>query len=272
MVQLQEKQITLPNESTYKPKILWESLPYDYILPDDPVESILQPLLASGLTEALDLAGFTTSTTMIASNMALTLKMDGKTVVKAPDWFFVHNVVPFNEGMIRRSYTPYREGPIPAIVMEFLSDSDGGEYSKNNSFPYGKFWFYEQIIKVPLYVIFEPNSGLLEVYQLNSEGIYEIISPDEHGRYFMEFIGLYLGKWYGRRLQETNYWLRWWDNEGNLLLWGPERIEIEKQRVESAEQRVESEKKRAESAEEKLAKLSELMRKAGLEIPENLES
>ncbi|MBD2175827.1 hypothetical protein H6F42_02695 [Pseudanabaena sp. FACHB-1998] len=32
-----------------KPKIVWESLPKNFILPDDPVESIAQPLLATAL-------------------------------------------------------------------------------------------------------------------------------------------------------------------------------------------------------------------------------
>ncbi|GCA72677.1 hypothetical protein MiYa_04230 [Microcystis aeruginosa NIES-2519] len=35
------------------------------------------------------------------------------------------------------------------------------------------------------------------------------------------------------------YWLRWWDESGNLLLWGSERIEQERKRVEQAERKVE---------------------------------
>jgi hypothetical protein len=30
----------------------------------------------------------------------------------------------------------------------------------------------------------------------------------------------------------TAYWLRWWDKSGNLLLWGSELVEQEKQRAE----------------------------------------
>ena len=39
-----------------EPIILWEKLPEDFILPEEPVENICQPLLAAALTEALDLA------------------------------------------------------------------------------------------------------------------------------------------------------------------------------------------------------------------------
>lgn len=39
------------------PKITWEKLPDDFVLPDDPVDNNLQPLLAEALRESLELAG-----------------------------------------------------------------------------------------------------------------------------------------------------------------------------------------------------------------------
>jgi hypothetical protein len=33
--------------------ITWESLPADFVLPDDPVENLQQPLLAQSLTDVL---------------------------------------------------------------------------------------------------------------------------------------------------------------------------------------------------------------------------
>lgn len=64
-----------------KPEIIWEKLPANFILPDDPVESIAQPLLAAALTESLDLAGLITPEMLIASNMAIAVKINQKTVV-----------------------------------------------------------------------------------------------------------------------------------------------------------------------------------------------
>lgn len=49
---------TVTSKNNYK--IVWEKLPADFVLPDDPVENINQPLLAAALTEALDLAGLKT--------------------------------------------------------------------------------------------------------------------------------------------------------------------------------------------------------------------
>jgi Uma2 family endonuclease len=264
MVQLQPTK----NPSHQQPllKIEWESLPEDFILPDDPVESILQPLLAAALTEALELAGLITPIMLIASNMALTVRIDGKTIVKAPDWFLVSQALPVGKGVIRRSYTPHQEGEIPALVMEFLSDTDGGEYSSRPSFPFGKMWFYEKIIKVPIYVIFDPRFGLLEVRRLNPQGQYELESLDENDRYFIDALGLYLGIWQGERLEQNTYWLRWWDREGNLLLWGSEKIRLEKQRTKQERQRAEYEKQRADLADLEIAKLKQLLAERGVEI------
>jgi hypothetical protein len=41
-----------------------------------------------------------------------------------------------------------------------------------------------------------------------------------------------LGVWEGEKSQRRGYWLRWWDENGNLLLWGAERVEQERLRAE----------------------------------------
>ena len=45
-------------------------------------------------------------------------------------------------------------------------------------------------------------------------------------------MNLFLGTWQGERENRTGYWLRWWDEQGNLLLWGLEKAEQERQRAE----------------------------------------
>ncbi|HBS72691.1 MAG TPA: hypothetical protein DEG17_09970, partial [Cyanobacteria bacterium UBA11149] len=44
-----------------------------------------------------------------------------------------------------------------------------------------------------------------------------------------------LGLWHGNYQNQTQLWLRWWDEDGNLLLTGAERAEIQQARAESAE-------------------------------------
>ncbi|AUB34788.1 Endonuclease, Uma2 family [Nostoc flagelliforme CCNUN1] len=57
---------------------------------------------------------------------------------------------------------------------------------------------------------------------------------------------LFLGIWQGERLCQTMNWLRWWDTEGNLLLWSSEQGQQERQRVQQERQRAEQESQRAE--------------------------
>ncbi|MEG4455033.1 Uma2 family endonuclease [Microcoleus sp. N9_A1] len=218
--------------STADLKITWEKLPDDFILDEEPVENIDQPLLAAALREILEIAGLILEHILIASNMGVCATLNGKLVIKAPDWFYARNVQPLVAPGIRRSYTPNLEGEIPDIVLEFLSVNHYDEYSSKPTLPPGKWFFYEQILRVPIYAIFEPAAGLLEVYRLNSSGRYEVQQPDANNRYWIAGVGLFLGAWYGTKAERTGYWLRWWDESGEMLLWGAEMVERERQRSE----------------------------------------
>ncbi|NJO80657.1 MAG: hypothetical protein HC827_20565 [Cyanobacteria bacterium RM1_2_2] len=261
--------VTQPTAS--QPVVTWEKLPADYVLPDDPVENIQQPILAAALTDALGEAGLIQPEMLIASNFGLVATVNQKTVVKAPDWLYVPRVVPIPEGVVRRSYTPTLEGEPVVIVMEFLSETDTGEYSVRPNYPYGKLYFYEHILQVPVYAIFDPHSLALEVRRLQ-DGQYALQPPDANGRFWLPELNLFLGVWYGSRLGSTIHWLRWWDATGHLLLWSFEkaeqerqraeqekaRAEQERQRAEQERQRAEQEKARAEAAEQELARLRAL--------------
>jgi Uma2 family endonuclease len=236
------------------PPIAWGKLPADFTLPEEPVESNLQPLLAAALRECLELAGLILASSLIASNFGICATVDDKTVVKAPDWVYVRSVQPIADGSIRRSYTPHAEGEMPAIVMEFISETEGSEYSINPHFPYGKWYFYEQILQVPTYTIFHPKTGELDVYRL-TEGKYEQQRPNEQNRYWIEEISLFLGVWQGQKAEMTTAWLRWWDQSGNLLLWGSERVQQEQQRAEQAEIALEQERLFNQQLTQKLREL-----------------
>lgn len=217
--------------------VTWEPLPDDFKLTAQPVENLEHPLLANALRESLELAGFIISSTIVASNFGLCATVKKNPIVKAPDWVYIPSVIPVKLGDIRRSYTPHAEGELPAVVMEFLSDRDNGEYSMRPIAPYGKWWFYEQILQVPIYVIFNPKSGKIEVYHLNS-GRYQQQQPDANGRYWIESMQLFIGVWQGSKTDRTGYWLRWWDESENLLLWGAEKVQQERDRAEAAERRI----------------------------------
>ncbi|MFB2836894.1 Uma2 family endonuclease [Floridanema evergladense] len=217
---------TIPNY-----QIAWEKLPDDYILPDDPVDNINQPALAAALTESLQLSGRLPDTALTCTNYGICATVNGKIVVKAPDWAYIPHITVSREE-INRSYTPRLQGEIPAIVMEFLSDTEGSEYSIKQTYPPGKFFFYERILQVLNYAIFDIQTGNLEFYRLNDKKQYELQSANEQNRFWIPEMQLFLGVWRGSRENRNNFWLRWWNEEGNLLLWGNEIVEQERQRVE----------------------------------------
>ncbi|MEN9221869.1 MAG: Uma2 family endonuclease [Thermostichus sp. BF3_bins_97] len=227
--------LQIPSGRT-QPQIRWDPLPADFILPDDPVDNIQQPALAAALTDALGSNGRIQPHMLMAANMALVATVNGRLVVKAPDWFYVPRVYPVAEGVIRRSYTPYLEGSAVEIVMEFLSDAEGGELSMRSTPPLGKLYFYEQILQVPTYVTYDPYTTCLEVRQWQ-QGSYSLQAADEQGRFWIPSLRLYLGIWLGERLGQHMHWLRWWDSAGNLLLWGSEQTEQERSRAEQERQK-----------------------------------
>jgi Putative restriction endonuclease len=253
-----------------KPKITWQTLPDNYVLPDEPVESIAQPLVAGALSESLELVDYVQPDMLIASNMGICATVDEKVAVKAPDWFCAKVTNPIVDAANRRSYTPSLEGESPQVVMEFLSATDGQEYSVKSTFPCGKWYFYEQVLRVPIYVIFTPSNGELEVYCL-LESKYELQPKDENQRYWLEEMGLYLGSWQGTKEGRTGYWLRWWDSQGNLLSWALERLEQERQlaeqerhKAEQERQKAEREQQRAEQESQKAERLREQLRMLGI--------
>jgi Uma2 family endonuclease len=219
-------------------QITWEKLPDDYILPDEPVDNINQPALAAALTESLELAGKLPANALTPTNYGICATLNGKIVIKAPDWAYIPQISVGREE-VTRSYTPQLQGTIPSLVIEFISDTDGTEYSSKPTYPPGKWFFYERILKVPNYAIFEPDSGKLEMYRLHNSEQYALREADENKRYWIEDMNLYLGVWQGIRENRNSNWLRWWDEQGNLLLWGSELAEQEKQRAEQEKQRAE---------------------------------
>jgi Uma2 family endonuclease len=229
-----------PIKPVLKPKpliITWNKLPPDFELPDAPVDNFAQPLLADALREALGHASLISPTQLIATNFGIVTTVNGEFAIKAPDWVYVPDVIPLPKGKDRKSYTPYEQGALPKVVMEFLSDNEGREYAQKSTPPYGKWFFYEQILKVPLYAIFNPDEGALEVYHLKSDR-YQRQKTDKNGWYWIEALDLFLGVWHGMKQDSnrTGYWLRWWDTDGNLLLWGFEKNQqAEKAKMEALE-------------------------------------
>lgn len=68
------------------------------------------------------------------------------------------------------------------------------------------------------------------------DGFYQPLAANERGHYLIAPLGIELGLWQGSYQNQTQQWLRWWDEQGNLLLIGDERSALERERAEKAEQ------------------------------------
>ncbi|GAB4350407.1 MAG: hypothetical protein Fur0042_18220 [Cyanophyceae cyanobacterium] len=244
------------------PRIAWEKLPDDFVLPDDPVDNIAQPAIAQALSDALEQGGHLPAGALAPTNYGLCATVNDRLAIKAPDWVYIPAVtVPLTD--IERSYTPHLQGEPPLIVLEFLSATEGDEYSVRPSHPLGKWYFYEQVLRVPVYGLFDVAAGTLEVYRLGDDGRYQPLPPQtpEEGagdRVWIEELGLWLGVWTGQRQNRTGPWLRWWTEAGDLLLWGTEQAALERERAES-------ERERADAAIARAERLAELLRQQGID-------
>jgi Uma2 family endonuclease len=155
---------------------------------------------------------------------------------EAPDWFYVPNVPPLLDGERRRSYVMWNEIIAPVIAIEFVSGDGGEERDRTSPFTQedakaGKFWVYEQAIRIAFYAIYEVEKASVDVYQLMGDRYQQCI-PNDRGHYPIPPLGVELGIWSGQYQNQTLPWLRWWDSHGNLLLSGEERAEQAEERAE----------------------------------------
>jgi hypothetical protein len=85
------------------------------------------------------------------------------------------------------------------------------------------------------------------------------IAPSPKLLAMIESIGLFLGVWIGKKAEQHGSWLRWWDRSENLLLWGSELVEQQRQLVGQQRQLT-------EQAEQRANRLAEKLRSLGIEV------
>jgi hypothetical protein len=112
-----------------------------------------------------------------------------------------------------RSYLVWNFGKFPELVLEIVSNKDGNELAK-------KLQIYEQM-RVLYYIVYDPNKNLgeeiLRIYTL--QGRRYIETTDN----WLEDIGLAITLWTGEFEGRNDSWLRWCDQNSNILLTGDER-------------------------------------------------
>jgi len=239
---------------TDPPRSPKEVLPTMYDLPsEDPEEPglpdefhIYQPQL---LRETFCPPTYPADQVFVANDLNLYYDPRHPLWYKRPDWFAVVGVTRLYEQRdLRLSYVVWQEGVDPFIVIELLSPGtekeDLGQTLRLAEQPPTKWEVYEQILRVPYYILFNRYNNHLQAFGLMTSR-YQALALEEQ-RLWLDAIQLGLGLWQGTYQGIERQWLRWYDAEGN---WVPTPAEQERQRVEWAELQLQQERQRAEQAE-----------------------
>jgi Uma2 family endonuclease/exonuclease VII small subunit len=187
---------------------------------------------------------------------------------KRPDWFVAIGVPRlYAEQDLRLSYVVWDEGVNPFVVVELLSPGtekeDLGQTQSAAGEPPTKWQVYEQILKVPYYILYDRYSGVLRAYSLVEER-YQAIAIVDHQIWLPE-LKIGLGLWQGEYDGINRQWLRWLDAEGN---WIPTRLERTGQQIEEAEQQLEQAEQQLEEAEQQIEEAEHQLEQAEQQIEE----
>jgi hypothetical protein len=186
---------------------------------------------------------------------------------------------------MRLSYVVWQEGVDPFVVVELLSPGtekeDLGEklpsenlvgngqsikFETDNK-PPCKWEVYEQILRIPYYLVFSRYTNELRAFRLTG-ATYEKLELQEP-RIFISELNLGLGLLQGEYQGIERLWLRWYDAQGNWIPTEAEQEQAEKvqalEQLEEERQRTEQERQRAEDAEARLASMMQRLRESGID-------
>jgi Uma2 family endonuclease len=235
------------------PQAAADSLPTMYDLPSEDPEDMglpdefhdFQPKL---LRETCQPTTYTAADIFIGAD--LNLYYDGRHPqwYKRPDWFLVlGTTVADRVEDLRWSYVTWQESVNPFVVVELLSpgteDEDLGQKVRSLGKPPLKWEVYEQILRIPFYVVFDRYVQHLRVFALSAGRYSEVKLID--GRFWFEAIGLGLAVWSGRYQGIEGQWLRWYDAAGTWVPTAAERANAEAERANAETERADAAAERA---------------------------
>ena len=182
-----------------------EVLPTMYNLPsEDPKEPGLpdefhdfQPQL---LRETFQPPNYPLEEIFIGADLNLYYDARNHLWYKRPDWFAVLGVPRSNQQKdLRLSYVIWQEGVTPFIVVELLSppteQEDLGQTLREVNKPPTKWQVYEQILRVPYYVVFDRYTNKLRAFQLVGTRYQEMTLSEK--KLWLDEVELGLGIWQG---------------------------------------------------------------------------
>lgn len=217
-----------------------EVLPTMYDLPSEQVEEpglpdqfhIWQPRL---LEDTFQPPNYPSEEIFIGTDLNLYYDARNHLWYKRPDWFAVLGVPRSNQQKdLRLSYVIWQEGVTPFIVVELLSpgteQEDLGQTLREVNKPPTKWQVYEQILRIPYYVVFDRYTNQLRAFQLVGTRYREMTLSDK--RLWLDEVELGLGVWQGSYQSTQGSWLRWYDAQGSCIPTPTEVAEKERAKAE----------------------------------------
>ena len=157
---------------------------------------------------------------------------------RGPDFFYVKGVryEPF-----RLYYVVWDEGgKYPDVIIELLSPTTADEDLTT------KKTIYERVFRTPDYFCYDPETQELKGWHLVDQ-VYQPLQPNERGWLWCGQLGLWLGTWTGLYQGQTDTWLRYYDEQGQVV---PLFAEGEAQLADAAQQRADAARQQADAAQQ----------------------
>lgn len=215
---------------------------------DTPVDNIFSEKQQRLLTEPLYSSWKPNTTFLATANVGLFSDIYHEPLV--PDMLLSLDVeiTEKNWPTEQRSYMLWQFGKPPDVVIEVVSNRIGQENTK-------KMERYLRM-RIPYYVIFDPFQELSDEVLT----IYASLDLRKYIKYHQSFlseIGLGLTLWKGLFEGTSATWLRWCDEQGNLIATGEERAEQEKTRAEQEKIRADQLEQKQQQSETQISELTE---------------
>lgn len=231
------------NQSTNPSISSSDHLPTMYDLKSEDIEDpglpdefhIFQPQL---LRDTFHPANYSPEKVFVATDLNLYYDLSQTNWYKRPDWFAVVGVDRLYEKKeLRMSYVIWQEKVNPLIMIELLSPGtekeDLGETTRESNQPPTKWQVYEQILKIPYYLVYDRYTDKLRTFKLTGNRYQEM--KVNQPRIWIEEIEIGIGLWQGKYQGIERKWLRWYDKEGQ---WIETEVERERQEKELAQQQI----------------------------------
>ncbi|MEQ8464013.1 Uma2 family endonuclease [Coleofasciculus sp. E1-EBD-02] len=202
-------------ETTSQTVVGWEpSMPPTDLIFDDgePLESNRHRIAINVLIRSLQQAYLDRNDFFTSGNMFIYYSSEQarNRDFRGPDFFAVLNVDGTTE---RQGWVVWEEGGrYPDVIVELMSFSTASADTGT------KKDIYERIFRTPDYFVFNPfDPNSLQGWHLDASQQYQPLVPNQQGWLWCQTLGLWLGTWQGTIDRETAVWLRFYDQDGNLV-------------------------------------------------------